>query len=106
MTIGISSRQEGFRRCGIAHSISRTEYADDHFSKEQLAALKAEPMLVVHLVKDEPPGPNAAKAIALVKGAADLAALDELALGEERKSVLAALAARYKELNEQAADHS
>ena len=41
---------------------------------------------------------NANDAIALVKGAADLVALEELALGEERKSVLAVIATRRKEL--------
>lgn len=98
MTIGISSRQEGFRRCGIAHSVSRTEYADDHFSKEQLASLKAEPMLVVEVMKTEPARPNANEAISMVKEIADLAALEILATGEDRKTVLAAIDVRRKEL--------
>lgn len=49
--IRITSKQEGFRRAGMAHSIKPKEYADDKFSKEQLAALKAEPMLIVEILE-------------------------------------------------------
>ena len=42
--------------------------------------------------------PNAKETIALVKAATDLAALEEMALGEERSSVVAAIAARRTEL--------
>lgn len=45
--IRITSKSEGFRRAGIAHSSVPTEYPDDAFTKDQLAQLKAEPMLVV-----------------------------------------------------------
>ncbi|CAG9412113.1 MULTISPECIES: HI1506-related protein [Providencia] len=47
MPIIITAKVNGFRRCGIAHSDTATEYSDDHFTKEQLATLQAEPMLVV-----------------------------------------------------------
>ncbi|HHR6222747.1 TPA: HI1506-related protein [Providencia alcalifaciens] len=47
MPIIITAKVNGFRRCGIAHSDTATEYPDDHFTKEQLATLQAEPMLVV-----------------------------------------------------------
>jgi len=43
----ITSKQPGFRRCGIAHGAEPTEYPDDAFTAEQLAALQAEPMLSV-----------------------------------------------------------
>jgi len=45
--IRITSKQDGFRRAGMAHSKEPKEYPDNKFSKEQLAALKAEPMLIV-----------------------------------------------------------
>lgn len=96
--IRITAQQEGFRRCGIAHTVAAVEYQDDQFTKEQLAYLQAEPKLVVEIVKDAPQRPNANDTIALVKGAADLAALEELAVGEERKSVLAAIVAKRQEL--------
>ncbi len=53
MTIRITSKENGFRRAGIAHSSKATEYADDFFSKEQLEALIAEKMLVVEVLKKE-----------------------------------------------------
>lgn len=45
--IRIRSKREGFRRAGLAHSVASREYPDDFFSREQLAALKAEPMLTI-----------------------------------------------------------
>ena len=45
--IEIKSMQEGFRRCGVAHSETAIQYSGDHFTDEQLKELKAEPMLVV-----------------------------------------------------------
>ncbi len=45
--IRITARRDGFRRCGVAHSKQPTEYADDHFSYEQLKDLMNDPMLVV-----------------------------------------------------------
>ncbi|EFX2000410.1 TPA: HI1506-related protein [Shigella sonnei] len=52
MPIQITAKRNGFRRCGIAHSEHATLYADDHFTPEQLAELKAEPMLIVLDVND------------------------------------------------------
>lgn len=52
--IKIASKREGFRRCGIAHSVTPTEYSDDAFTPAQRALLEAEPMLIVtitHQVK-------------------------------------------------------
>ena len=45
--IRITSKRAGFRRAGIAHPAEPTDYPDDRFSKGQLAALEAEPTLVV-----------------------------------------------------------
>lgn len=51
--IRITSKQDGFRRCGVAHPADATEHADDAFSAAQLKALQAEPMLVVEVVADK-----------------------------------------------------
>ena len=50
--IRITAKQANFRRAGVAHSITPTEYPDDHFTAEQLEALRAEPMLVVEGLPD------------------------------------------------------
>jgi hypothetical protein len=52
--IRIICSKDGFRRAGIAHPQGVTEYADSAFSAEQLRALKAEPMLAVEIVAEEP----------------------------------------------------
>ncbi|HFP7877143.1 TPA: HI1506-related protein [Yersinia enterocolitica] len=52
MSIQITAKRDGFRRCGMAHSDKTQTYADDHFSPSVLAELKAEPMLVVSHVTD------------------------------------------------------
>jgi hypothetical protein len=51
--ISITSRQDGFRRGGIAHPKEVTEYPDGAFTKEQLKDLQAEPMLAVEVAKDK-----------------------------------------------------
>lgn len=45
--ITIKSKREGFRRCGMAHSVAPVSCPDDRFSAEELAILQAEPMLNV-----------------------------------------------------------
>ncbi|HFZ8572286.1 TPA: HI1506-related protein [Salmonella enterica subsp. enterica serovar Birkenhead] len=45
--IYITSKREGFARCGVRFSETPTSYPDDRFSPEQLADLENEPMLVV-----------------------------------------------------------
>lgn len=52
--IRIRSKTPGFRRCGIAHPATATEYADDDFTPEQLEQLLAEPELLVELIDYEP----------------------------------------------------
>ncbi len=49
--IRISSKVDGFRRCGIAHSKEPTDYPDKQFSAAELEALKAEPLLTVSEIK-------------------------------------------------------
>lgn len=46
----ITSKIEGFRRAGVAHSTTPTPYAEDRFTPEQLAQLQGEPNLVVQLL--------------------------------------------------------
>lgn len=54
--IRITSKKDGFRRCGVAHSETPTLYEDDRFSAEDLKTLKAERMLIVETgVKPEKP---------------------------------------------------
>lgn len=52
--IQIVSKKDGFRRAGVAHPGTPTNYPDDHFDEAQLKALKDEPMLVVSLLPDLP----------------------------------------------------
>jgi hypothetical protein len=65
--IRIKSKREGFRRCGMAHPGHFAEYPDDRFSPEQIAILKAEPMLIVEVVDQKAAGsaPTAQKEEAL-----------------------------------------
>lgn len=60
--IRISSKREGFRRCGVAHPKEPVEYPDDKFSKEEIAVLEAEPTLTVEYTEDpviaETPAPE------------------------------------------------
>lgn len=53
MEIRITSLQDGFRRCGEAHSKEPVTWPDDKFSKKELVLLEAEPMLKVEKVKDK-----------------------------------------------------
>lgn len=56
MPIRITSKKEGFRRCGIAHSEKPAVYPDDRFSAEELEMLEAEPMLIVERIAGEDGG--------------------------------------------------
>jgi hypothetical protein len=99
----ITSKKDGFRRCGVAHPAGPTEYQDGTFSPDQIKELQSEPMLMV--VEEAPSEaelsgktPSASDTIALVKAAATIEELGKLAEGEKRKTVLDAIAARQKEL--------
>ena len=50
--IRITAKLDGFRRAGMAHTKEPAEYPDNKFTKEQLAALKAEPMLIVEVTEE------------------------------------------------------
>ncbi|QOX79798.1 hypothetical protein FY034_12940 [Trichlorobacter lovleyi] len=51
--IRITSKQAGFRRCGVAHPEAATEYPNNAFTAGQLKQLQSEPMLVVEIVADK-----------------------------------------------------
>ncbi|EPG7578664.1 HI1506-related protein [Providencia huaxiensis] len=71
MPIIITAKVNGFRRCGIAHSDTATEYPDDHFTKDQLNVLQSEPMLVVSVgdagAEKKQPDAGAEKQISALK---------------------------------------
>lgn len=47
MPLRIVAKREGFWRCGVQHSTMAKIYPDGFFTPEQVARLKAEPMLIV-----------------------------------------------------------
>jgi len=95
----ITSKQDGFRRCGVAHPSGPAEYPNGTFTDEQLQQLQDEPMLLVEVVEDGQQKPlNATQTIALVQAAATNEELDKLAEGEERKGVNDAITKRRAEL--------
>lgn len=59
--IRITARREGFRRAGMAHPATPTDYSNDSFTGQQLDQLKAEPMLVVEVIDDKPASKTAAR---------------------------------------------
>ena len=96
--ITIASKKDGFRRCGVAHPKKETGYPNDHFTEDELAILRLEPMLTV-VEKNDQPSLKANEAIALAKACGSIEELDRmLADGETRKSVLEAIAARQQAL--------
>ncbi|MHC1700290.1 MAG: HI1506-related protein [Humidesulfovibrio sp.] len=60
MPIIITAKKDGFRRCGMAHPAKPVEHPDGTYSEEQLATLRAEPMLVVQELVAVPADPLAA----------------------------------------------
>lgn len=99
--IVITSRQEGFRRCGEAHATSPTEWPDDRWTPEELKILGAEPMLIVlqgEAAEPQVAPSSAAEKIAFISKVAVPEALLPLTEGETRKTVLEAIEARRKEL--------
>ena len=100
MPTRITSKHHNFRRCGLAHSQTPQTYDDGLFTEQQIAILKAEPMLVVEEIARDPLArPNAKDMIEQAKAALTIEALDGLADGEDRKSVLDAIAKRLAELS-------
>lgn len=52
MVIRITSKRDGFRRCGVEHPSRPVEYPDDRFTQEELERLKNEPMLIVEVIEE------------------------------------------------------
>jgi hypothetical protein len=50
--IRITSKKDGFWRCGVRHSATSIDYPNNRFTKEELAVLKSEPMLIVQDLSD------------------------------------------------------
>ena len=50
--IVITSKREGFCRCGVAHAARPVEWPDERWTIDELDALLAEPMLTVEVVED------------------------------------------------------
>lgn len=66
MPVRIASKQEGFRRCGVAHTSKPVIWPDETFTARQIKELQAEPMLIVDIVSDDVPEPaSASKAMTL-----------------------------------------
>jgi hypothetical protein len=63
--IRIKSKQAGFRRCGMPHPDTAVEYPDNKFTPEQLAILKAEPMLIVEVIPATAAGDEEAEIAAM-----------------------------------------
>jgi hypothetical protein len=102
--IQIISKEDGFRRCGVAHSKTATEYRDGRFTAEQLEILQAEPMLVVQVIEDEGGEGgknypmNAKNTVKAIQAAVSADRVAELTQGDDRTSVVAAADKRIKEL--------
>jgi hypothetical protein len=106
--VRITSRVEGFRRAGVPHSKTPTDYPLETFTRAQLKALEAETRLTVEVLEaeDEEPKtkrPNATETIKLIEAVKNLSELAAFFDGEERKTVLEALTRRSEELGQAAA---
>ncbi|EBN8660170.1 hypothetical protein C2392_01345 [Salmonella enterica] len=72
--IYITSKRDGFWRCGVSHSEATTAYPDDRFTPDELARLEAEPMLIVS--RDAPGDDGARTQLQALKSALQKAETD------------------------------
>lgn len=103
--IYITSKREGFARCGVRFSETTTSYPDDRFTPEQLADLEAEPMLIVSRDAGMTAG-QAAEQISRLKNALDTAEHEVAVVTAERDVLhqqLADMTAERDALREQLA---
>lgn len=103
--IFITSKREGFARCGVRFSETTTSYPDDRFTPEQLADLESEPMLVVSRDAGVTAG-QAAEQISRLKNALDTAEHEVAVVTAERDVLhqqLADMTAERDALREQLA---
>ncbi|EIU0126947.1 hypothetical protein MKA96_003570 [Salmonella enterica] len=82
--IFITSKREGFARCGVRFSETTTPYPDDRFTPEQLAELEAEPMLVVSRESAGITAGQATEQISRLKDALDTAEHEVAVVTAER----------------------
>ncbi|EJP5180522.1 hypothetical protein NT945_001747 [Salmonella enterica] len=82
--IFITSKREGFARCGVRFSETTTSYPDDRFTPEQLADLEAEPMLIVSREGAGMTAGQAAEQISRLKDALDTAEHEVAVVTAER----------------------
>ncbi|EAW1667226.1 hypothetical protein F8762_05960 [Salmonella enterica] len=82
--IFITSKREGFARCGVRFSETTTPYPDDRFTPEQLAELEAEPMLVVSRESAGMTAVQATEQISRLKDALDSAEHEVAVVTAER----------------------
>ncbi|HBZ9863973.1 TPA: hypothetical protein MND73_000669 [Salmonella enterica subsp. houtenae] len=104
--IYITSKREGFARCGVRFSETTTSYPDDRFTPEQLADLENEPMLVVSRDGGGMTAGQAAEQISRLKDALDVAQQDLEVVTAERDALhqqLADMTAERDALREQLA---
>lgn len=103
--IYITSKREGFARCGVRFSETTTSYPDDRFTPEQLADLESEPMLIVSRDAGMTAG-QAAEQISRLKNALDTAEHEVAVVTAERDALhqqLADMTAERDALREQLA---
>ncbi|HAF6280260.1 TPA: hypothetical protein G9F26_004484 [Salmonella enterica] len=103
--IYITSKREGFARCGVRFSETTTSYPDDRFTPEQLADLESEPMLIVSRDAGMTFG-QAAEQISRLKNALDAAEHEVAVVTVERDGLhqqLADMTAERDALREQLA---
>lgn len=84
--IYITSKREGFARCGVRFSETTTSYPDDRFTPEQLADLESEPMLIVSRDAGMTAG-QAAEQISRLKNALDAAEHEVAVVTAERDAL-------------------
>lgn len=68
MPIRITSKKDGFWRCGVQHFTTPTVYPDDRFTPDQLEQLKADPMLIVDIIPEDKPKTAKSAGTKTVKG--------------------------------------
>lgn len=85
--IFITSKREGFARCGVRFSETTTSYPDDRFTPEQLADLEAEPMLIVSREGAGMTAGQAAEQISRLKDALDTAEHEVAVVTAERDAL-------------------
>ncbi|EGX3499960.1 hypothetical protein BJH39_005007 [Salmonella enterica] len=101
--IYITSKREGFARCGVRFSETTTSYPDDRFTPEQLADLESEPMLIVSRDAGMTAG-QAAEQISRLKNTLDAAEHEVAVVTAERDGLhqqLADMTAERDALREQ-----